>query len=484
MALRYLTALMGGALTVLGLCVAPAPADAKPYAVRIESQPSGATVYLDSKEGDPLGQTPYTGKLAAGPHTLIVELDGYVSQVQDITIKKQRRVQRIAVRLSKIDLAIIEVVQEKGGGRTDPGVKGARILVDGREVGTLPSTIKVPAGPHQVEVVQDGYKGFETWVEAAEGEKLVVAAELVPLGGAGRSRAKVGAVEDVDPEDDPIGEEEERLAAAEQQALRRKGSDPEASVSEKQADAGRQIPYVMLGAGFELGGRRFRPDSQDVQGGLRQYDAGGVPMVRLTAEVNPLAFSPSKLVSGWGVFASYARAMPLDSAARLMDGTEVDVPTEWSELDLGLRYRFRFRPDSYLGAEVGYGSHTFTFEFSEQTESLAVEVPDVDYGFWRLGLEGRLGFGDRFAALASGGTRLVNSIGELGERFAQTDVVAFNAGFGMAATLTSSIEARLVGRYDHYSHEYTAGAAPGPGTAATSGVDQFFGAMLSALFVY
>ncbi len=122
MALRVVTALMGGALTVLGLAVLPARAEAKPYPVRIESQPSGATVYLDSKEGDPLGQTPYTGKLAAGAHTLIIELDGYVSQVQDITIRRKRRVQRIAVRLSKIELATIEVVAIEGSPtRPTPG---------------------------------------------------------------------------------------------------------------------------------------------------------------------------------------------------------------------------------------------------------------------------------------------------------------------------------------------------------------------------
>ena len=486
MALRVVTALMGGALTVLGLAILPARAEARPYSVRIESQPSGATVYLDSKEGEPLGQTPYTGKLAAGPHTLIVELDGYVSQVQDITIRRKRRVQRIAVRLSKIELASIEVVPSRDRRRSD--ARGARILVDGKEMGKLPATIKIPAGPHQVEVVKEGYKTFETWVEAAEGEAVVVAADMAPLGSSGKIAATRGGagLGDADPDDVPddmADEEERRLAAAEAEALGDSGDDPDAAVEREDAvtPEGRQVPYFSVGAGFELGGRRFRPNSDTVTG-LREYDAGAVPMIRLAGELNPLAFSSNKWVSGWGIYASYARATPLDSAARLESGEEVDVPTEWSELDVGARFRYRFATDSHLGVELGYGNHSFSFEFAEGTEELALEVPDVDYGFWRIAAEGRYSFG-RLAALASGGTRLVNAIGNLGDRFAQTDVVALHGGIGLAATITRSIEARLFGRYDRYSHEYTV-MQGNPLSDATSGLDQFFGITLSALFRY
>ncbi|HTE54900.1 MAG TPA: PEGA domain-containing protein [Kofleriaceae bacterium] len=486
----YFTALVAGALTALGLAVLPARAEARPYPVRIDSQPSGATVYLDSKEGEPLGQTPYNGRLSAGPHTLIVELDGYVSQVQDINIRRGRHVQRIDVRLSKIDLASIEVVLGRAGGRKVEA-DGARILVDGRDVGAVPDTIQVPAGPHQVEVVLEGYKTFETWVETAEGEKLKVTADLVPLGGKPVRVAQAGAgatADDVPGEGEgttPGSRAPRRVAAAEDNPLAGKSAttEPEGTAFREKPDAApaRVIPFVTLGAGLELGGRRFRPNSEDVQG-LRKYDAGGVLMVRLSAEVNPLAAMQSRLASGWGLYAAYARATPLDSTAELMDGTEVEVPTVWSELDLGARYRYRFRPDSYLGIEGGYGTHTFTFDFSADTEELAEEVPDVSYKFVRIGLEGRLGLG-RISLLGTGGTRLVSSIGDLGDRFAKTDILALSGSLGMAVTVTSSIEARLVAHYDHYAHDYTPGDGAPSGTA-TSGLDQFFGALLSALFVY
>lgn len=469
-----------GALTVLALAALPAAAGAKQYPVRIDSQPSGATVYLDSKEGAPLGRTPFTGRLPSGSHTLIVELDGYVSQVQDINVRRQRRPLRIDVKLSKIDLASIEVVLGRAGGRP-LDAEGARILVDGRDVGAAPDTVQVPAGPHQVEVVLEGYKTFETWVETAEGEKIKVTADLVPLGGKPVRVARVGGGADADPE---AGEARapKRVAVADENPLEGGPDEPEGrAFREKPAAAGRQVPFIGVGAGIELAGRRFRPNSEDVQG-LREYDAGGVLMVRLSAELNPLAFVRSPLASGWGLYAAYARATPLDSAAVLADGTEVQVPTVWSELDLGARYRYRFRPDSYIGVEGGYGTHDFTFDFSAMTQELEEEVPDVSYEFLRIGLEGRIGFG-RVAVLAAGGTRLVSSIGELGDRFAKTDILALNGSLGLAAVLTGAIEVRLMGHYDRYAHEYTP-ADGAVASTATSGLDQFYGALLSALFAY
>jgi hypothetical protein len=472
MALRYLTTLVGGALTVLGLGVLPARVEAKPYPVRIESQPSGATVYLDSKEGDPLGQTPFNGRLAAGSHTLIVELDGYVSQVQDINVRRKHRLQRIAVRLSRIELATIEIAPDKAA--TD--LRGARVKIDGKEVGSLPDAIQVPAGPHQLEVVKDGYKTFETWVEAAEGEKLKVTAEMIPTGGGkGAAAASTGAD---DSGDDPPEAEGTEVASTD-----KPGGEPEETVDQNsEAKPGeREVPFFVIGAGFELGGRRYRADENSTQS-LREYDAGAVPIVRLAGELNPLAFSSSKWISGWGFYGAYARATPLDSSARLQSGQEVEVPTTWTELDLGLRFRYRFEPGTHMGLEVGYGQHAFGFDFSDETDELAVQVPDVDYEFWRFGAEGRYGFG-MLAVLGSGGTRMVSSIGALGDRFAKTDVVALNGSIGMAATLTRSIEVQLVGRYDRYSHEYTA-MTQGELAATSSGLDQFFGVTLSAFFVY
>ena len=42
------------------------------YAVKIDSAPPGATIYIDSKSCPPLGVTPWDGKLNAGDYTILL----------------------------------------------------------------------------------------------------------------------------------------------------------------------------------------------------------------------------------------------------------------------------------------------------------------------------------------------------------------------------------------------------------------------------
>ena len=448
-------------LGLVALASAAHVAEAAPrtYSVRIDSTPDGATVYLESKDSEPLGETPYRGKLKEGRHTIIVELDGYISHAQEIRVRKKKALQRFSVELAKLEPGKIEVSLDSG----QPQVKGARILIDEKDVGNLPDTIAVEAGAHKVEVVREGYKTFETWVEVAEGETTVVAAQLVPDGT--RTVERGG---EVDEEEEPLDDEED--AAIEDEVER--------------PAAARGVPFVALAGGVELGGRQFRYQNPTM-GNLRPYDAGGVPLVRIAVDLVPLAFADSALASGWTVLASYARALPLDSSARINEGqpseTTVNVPTTWTELDVALGYRYRFGA-SHVGLFGGWGQHAFTFSYDEQSDILEGTIADVTYTFISVGLDARFGFGGRYAALLAGGPRLVSDTGDIATRFASTDVVAFGASGGLAATLTPTFEARLVGRFDQYGHTFT--PQTGGAIAADGGTDRMFGVTLSAAFTY
>ena len=482
------TALVGGALALVlaALGTGPAHAGRHSYKVRIDSSPPGAKVYLDSKDGDPLGKTPYTGKIDGGIHTLIVEREGYVSSVQDVTIRHTRRVQHFTIELSKVDLATIHVVPGKGQG----DIKGARVLVDGEEQGNVPDRLKVAAGPHQVQVIKEGYKPFETWIEVSDGQELTVKAELVPSGGKavaandahvegdggghGTALADAGGGDDGDRDAGDDGGDDGGGGDGDGDG------DPEAGLEGGggAAHAPRSIPIISLGAALELAGRRFR--YQGSAQGL-PYDAGGRPLVRVQLELDPLASSPSKLLSGWVLTGSYARATPFSSQATL-NNMAVKVPTTWTEWDLAAGYRLRFSEGSYLGGEVGYGNHGFTFQFNSDTMALKDRVPAVDYKFISLGADLRLGFAKRLAVLLSGGTRLVSDTGELGQSVDKTDVSAFQVGAGLAVSFTHAIEMRLAGRYEQFQHTFT--TSSGSALQADSGTDQFFGAMLALLYNY
>ncbi|HUC07688.1 MAG TPA: PEGA domain-containing protein, partial [Solirubrobacterales bacterium] len=56
-----------------------------PGTVSLLSDPSGARVYLDEQR---LGQTPYTGEVPPGAHKIMVELQGFVKQEREVTFRE------------------------------------------------------------------------------------------------------------------------------------------------------------------------------------------------------------------------------------------------------------------------------------------------------------------------------------------------------------------------------------------------------------
>ena len=55
--------------------------------VSIESNPQGADIYVDSKNGTPIGKTPWAGKLE-GKHTLYLAKEGYKLSIQQFEGKR------------------------------------------------------------------------------------------------------------------------------------------------------------------------------------------------------------------------------------------------------------------------------------------------------------------------------------------------------------------------------------------------------------
>src|SRR5689334_80885 len=80
----------GLATAVVLACALGRTAAAEKVAVPIDSDPPGATLYLDSRDSDPIGKTPFRGSLAEGTYTLIVELEGHEASVQTIRVKRKK----------------------------------------------------------------------------------------------------------------------------------------------------------------------------------------------------------------------------------------------------------------------------------------------------------------------------------------------------------------------------------------------------------
>ena len=66
------------ALLVAVLLGATRPAEAaKRYKVKVDSVPTGAKIYLETRQADPIGTTPQVFQLERGEYTFILEMKGY-----------------------------------------------------------------------------------------------------------------------------------------------------------------------------------------------------------------------------------------------------------------------------------------------------------------------------------------------------------------------------------------------------------------------
>ncbi len=137
--------------------------------VQIESQPSGATVYVDGRLGGSRGRTPVTLKLSKGTHVLTLELAGHQTVERSLEITQS---ERFLFTLDKqTRFSVITVVADAQGRST-----GAELLVDGISVGTVPGDIRVAVGAHTVEAHKAGVGDFRQNVGVSEGAtaKIVV----------------------------------------------------------------------------------------------------------------------------------------------------------------------------------------------------------------------------------------------------------------------------------------------------------------------
>lgn len=143
--------------------------------VNIESVPAGATVYLDTTDGAPLGTTPLQAvRIARGSHTLIFRLENYEEARLTISVARRRETFRAVLRA----LGTVEV------SAGNEGARGGTVFVDGSPVGggtlgSLPIRVpNLPPGRHQVRVEHEGYVTFEQWVEVLGGQTVRVTAML------------------------------------------------------------------------------------------------------------------------------------------------------------------------------------------------------------------------------------------------------------------------------------------------------------------
>lgn len=143
--------------------------------VTIETDPPGATIYIDRKDLGSLGVSPRTLALSEGEHTVLVEMPDFEpAQSQKLTLRVGQE-SRVALKLKPI-LGTVVV----------RGTKGANIRIDSETAAVpcrVPCAVKVRPGKHVVLVSLAGFRSQELPVDVAASGSLDVRANLEPLSG-------------------------------------------------------------------------------------------------------------------------------------------------------------------------------------------------------------------------------------------------------------------------------------------------------------
>ena len=145
----------------------------KPGALEVKSEPSGAKVKIDRKDA---GVTPYSKWVSSGEkHSVTVSAEGYYPESQKITVQPEGKAV-VSVVLKEIPKGTLEVKSEPSG---------AKVWIDGKDVGVTPYSESVVAGEeHSVIVSAKGYrfKSQKVTVQPEGKEVVSVALEEVKAG--------------------------------------------------------------------------------------------------------------------------------------------------------------------------------------------------------------------------------------------------------------------------------------------------------------
>ncbi len=139
----------------------------------IRSNPRGADIFLDSKT-KLLGQTPDKFRVDPGPHRVFLEKKGFEPVEKDFVMPAGKPL------ILEFELAPVE---EYGNVQIIANVTGARVFIDGKNVGITPyrEMPSLKLGPHQVILEKGGFERWEQRVEVSKGRTSLVTVEMKPI---------------------------------------------------------------------------------------------------------------------------------------------------------------------------------------------------------------------------------------------------------------------------------------------------------------
>lgn len=150
--------------------------------IAVQSNVTGAKVYIDDRSSGVAGMTPFQLMVAPGKHTIIAEKEGYEPFTKEINIKDDEKGPiTVSFDMDKGNYGRIQVKSN---------IKGALVEIDGEKLGTAPFVGDLPklsTGSHKIKVSAPGYNEWTEKIDVSSGATVQVKTTLMKKPG------KVGA---------------------------------------------------------------------------------------------------------------------------------------------------------------------------------------------------------------------------------------------------------------------------------------------------
>jgi TonB family protein len=147
----------------------PVPSRAGPTTVRVETEPSGARVWVDEVD---VGEAPIALPVSGGRHKVRVTVDGYAPAELSLDMTAGTPPPRLRFVLEPVTVRLSVTSQPEG----------ATVRVDGTSIGVAPiAAATVPPGNHEVRIEKAGFVPYVHNIEGSAGEVVEVTARLTPV---------------------------------------------------------------------------------------------------------------------------------------------------------------------------------------------------------------------------------------------------------------------------------------------------------------
>jgi hypothetical protein len=375
--------------------------------VQVESDPPGATVYLNDPSDGALCETPCAIDAPIGKTPIILQREGYEPMFDTLVVPRGGK--KIVARFTLVSAVGSLVVK----GAPD----GATVSVDEKDKGKTPDKIEVESGSHHVVVTLKGKKLFDDFVNVETGTDTEIVATASSAG-------------DLGPPDDGGGD----------------GSGDVQPVVHTQAPSGPRQRFINAGIEADVGFRRFEwVNPRGRLGNNSGESEDGNVIAGPAIEVWPAELLRLGYLRGLSVFVRFQFGIN-HQVLTTTDMTGASVPagaqTTWSSLEASIRHRWIVADTVAIEASGGFVRDVYGFEVDN--EMIHQTVPDTDYKSLRLGA--RLALTGDIAPYLAGENRIVLSGGYLATQYMDAHASGLHGAAGVmihSGALTAKVEGEI-----------------------------------------